>query len=409
MNNQPQPPTQTTPYPRIFQQFIQQKTENYVDRPLISTTINNFLQNHNNGYFTLIGSPGSGKSAILANYTIQNPQTVYYTAEVEDKNRADEFLITLCTQLIQKIDQQNPTLPDNVTEGSWYLSLLLQKISDNLAAEEKLIIVVDGCDNLDPQSQPRDSNIFYLPRYLPKQVYFLLARRPFLRAKSGLLIETPAETLNLEEYPEQNREDAQAYIEHYLAIPGVGANIKSWVAENYQSEAEFCRELVVESGNNFMYLSRVLRAIPPNPPWEGGDMMPNLPLEGGDMMPNLLLEGGETTVGANGIRPWEVWNIPTAGLEEYYQGLWQKMGGEGLSEIELGVLRVLVEEEEAVSVEGIERSLCSANAQFIDIDEYDIEEVLETWVEFLHQQEIGGEICYSLYHWSFRDFLQFRV
>ncbi|MGD1809440.1 AAA family ATPase [Dapis sp. BLCC M126] len=172
-----------------------------------------------------MGSPGSGKSAILANYTIQNPQTVYYTVEVEGKNRADEFLITLCTQLIQKIDGQNPTLPDNVTEGSWYLSLLLQKISDNLTAEEKLIVVVDGCDNLDRQSQPRDSNIFYLPRYLPKQVYFLLARRPFLRAKSGLLIETPAETLNLEEYPEQNREDARAYIEHYLAIPEVGANI----------------------------------------------------------------------------------------------------------------------------------------------------------------------------------------
>lgn len=398
MNNQPRSPIPTTPYPTIFQQYIRQKTENYVDRPLISTTINNFLQNHDRGYFTLIGSPGSGKSSILANYTIQNPQTVYYTAEVEGKNRADEFLITICTQLIQKIDNQNSTLPDNVTEGSWYLSLLLQKISDNLTAEEKLIVVVDGCDYLDPQSQPRDSNIFYLPRYLPKQVYFLLARRPFLRAKSGLLIEAPAETLNLEEYPEQNREDARGYIEHYLAIPGVGANIKSWVAENGISETQFCQELVVESGNNFMYLSQVLGVIPPNPPWSGGDMMPN-----------LLLEGRETTVGANGIRPWEVWNIPTAGLEEYYQSLWQKMGGEGLSEIELGVLKVLVEEEEAVSVEAIERSLYSANDQFIDIDEYDIEEVLETWVEFLHQQEIGGEICYSLYHGSFRDFLRLRV
>ncbi|NEO53846.1 MAG: ATP-binding protein [Okeania sp. SIO3B5] len=372
MNNQPQLLTQTTPYPTIFQQFIQQKTENYVDRPLISTTINNFLQNNNHGYFTLIGSPGSGKNSFLANYTIQHPQTVYYTAEVEGKNRADEFLITICTQLIQKIDDQNPTLPDNVTEGSWYLSLLLQKISDNLTAEEKLIVVVDGCDYLDRQSQPRDSNIFYLPRYLPKQVYFLLARRPFLRAKSGLLIETPGETLNLEEYPEQNREDARAYVEHYLAIPGVGANIKSWVAENYQSEAEFCRELVVESGNNFMYLSGVLGEIPPNPPWEGGDRKGDMP----------------------------------ASLEEYYHSLWEKMGGEGLSEIELGVLKVLVEQEEAVSVETIERSLCSANAQFIDVDEYDIEEVLETWVEFLHQQEIGGEICYSLYHWSFCNFLR---
>lgn len=363
MNNQPQFLTPPTPYPTIFQQFIRQKTENYVDRSLISTTINNFLQNHDRGYFTLIGSPGSGKSAILANYIIQNPQTVYYTAEIEGKNRADEFLITICTQLIQKIDNQNPTLPDNVTEGSWYLSLLLQKISDNLTADQKLIVVVDGCDNLNPQSQPRDSNIFYLPRYLPKQVYFLLARRPFLRAKSGLLIETPAETLNLEEYPEQNQADARAYIEHYLAIPGVGENIKSWVAENDMSEVEFCQKLTAQSQNNFMYLSQVLAAI------------------------------------AQGFypQPLKFHKLPPS-LELYYQILWQKMQNLDLSEIGLGVLRVLVEEEEAVSVEAI--------SQFIDTDEYDVEEVLESWLEFLHQQEIGGEIWYSLYHWSFRNFLQ---
>lgn len=90
-------------------------------------------------------------------------------------------------------------------------------------------------------------------------------------------------------------------------------------------------------------------------------------------------------------------------------GFVAKNGGEGLSEIELGVLKVLVEQEEAVSVEAIERSLCSGNPQFIDVDEYDIEEVLETWVEFLHQQEIGGEMCYSLYHWSLCDFLRLRV
>ena len=87
-----------------------------------------------------------------------------------------------------------------------------------------------------------------------------------------------------------------------------------------------------------------------------------------------------------------------ASLERYYQSLWQKMAGEGLSEIELGVLNVLVEEEEVVSVEAI--------AEIIDEDEYDVEEVLESWLKFLHQQEFEGEICYGLYHWSFRKFLR---
>jgi len=82
------------------------------------------------------------------------------------------------------------------------------------------------------------------------------------------------------------------------------------------------------------------------------------------------------------------------------------MAGKGLSEIELGVLRVFVEQEEAVSVEAIQLLLATPNAQFIDVDEYDVEEALETWLEFLDWQEIGGEICYGLYHWSFRNFLR---
>ena len=57
----------------------------------------------------------------------------------------------------------------------------------------------------------------------------------------GKLIETPAETLDLEKFPEENQADARAYIQHYLAIPKVGANIKSWLAKNFISEVEFCQ------------------------------------------------------------------------------------------------------------------------------------------------------------------------
>jgi len=80
-------------------------------------------------------------------------------------------------------------LPDNVTEGSWFLSLLLQKISDSLEPNQRLIIAIDALDAIAPNSQAPSSNLFYLPRYLPHQVYFLLTRRPFVRERSRLLIE----------------------------------------------------------------------------------------------------------------------------------------------------------------------------------------------------------------------------
>ncbi|MEH2373241.1 hypothetical protein [Nostoc sp.] len=61
------------------------------------------------------------------------------------------------------------------------------------------------------------------------------------------------------------------------------------------------------------------------------------------------------------------------------------------------VLNVLIQQQKAISVEAI--------AQIIDTDEYEVEEVLESWLEFLHQEQIDGETHYSLYHSSFRHWL----
>ncbi|MFS0515399.1 hypothetical protein ACEYW6_11845 [Nostoc sp. UIC 10607] len=44
-------------------------------------------------------------------------------------------------------------------------------------------------------------------------------------------------------------------------------------------------------------------------------------------------------------------------------------------------------------------------AQIIDTDEYEFEEVLENWLEFLQQKRIASETHYSLYHSNLRDWL----
>ncbi|MDF2387730.1 hypothetical protein JMG10_40180 [Nostoc ellipsosporum NOK] len=46
-----------------------------------------------------------------------------------------------------------------------------------------------------------------------------------------------------------------------------------------------------------------------------------------------------------------------------------------------------------------------AIAHTINIDEYDVEQVLENWFEFLYQQRIAEKNYYSLYHSSFRYWL----
>jgi hypothetical protein len=441
MNTPPRSPivTNTRGHPSELQQIITETSENFVGREFVFAAINEFLHKYAHGYFTLIGAPGSGKTAILAKYITSNPHVIYYSAQIEGKNRADQFLLDICTQLINYYPdvgaEYSVPLPDNVTEGSWFVSLLLQKISDSLETNQPLIIAIDALDAIDPNSQAASSNLFYLPRYLPHKVYFLLTRRPFVTERSGLLIEAPSQILDLGDYPEQNRDDVQGYIrqcltplaplgkggtriEQSLAQGGTriedsltpggttiegttiegtteeshasnsppflrgghgapsgdgghGGDLKSWLATHTINEQEFCAHLTAQTENNFMYLSQILAAI---------------------------------TQGFYS-QPLKLDRLPPT-LEAYYQSHWQRMVGKELSSVELGVLRCLVSLQPSLDPllknEEISAQLI---AQMIDEDEYDVEAVLENWIEFLQQQQIDGEIRYSLYHSSFRDWL----
>jgi hypothetical protein len=157
------------------------------------------------------------------NTFLKNPKTLFYTCEINNYNQTEVFLETLFNQLIQTYSLSYSNLPENATADGWFLSAILQQVSDLLLPEEKLIIVIDGCDKtyvslrerLNYSTQPLGSNLLYLPRYLPNNVYLLLSRRPFLSEQSGLLVETPCKILDLSQYPKQNQQDIQAYLNQF--------------------------------------------------------------------------------------------------------------------------------------------------------------------------------------------------
>ena len=364
-------------YPLEFQQIITAKNQNFVGREFVFSAINNFLNQSDRGYFTIIGDPGIGKSAILAHYVSQNPGIVYYNVEITGKNCADEFLTTICTQLIEIVQNQgSKNLTHNslefTTENSGFLSLLLQQISDRLHPEQHLIITIDGCDRIDINNQARGSNIFYLPRYLPEKVYFILTRRPFLANQSGLLIETPSQSLDLSNYSEQNRADIQEYIKSYLNESSHSVDVSAATLRERQRRTRRVRSVSEEKNpgdvslnmtelgfdddeTNFMYIKEILAAIKE-------DIYP----------PNLQL---------------------------YYQNHWEKMNLATSKQqaMTLQVLNILVQEQ-SISIEAITERL--------DTDEYEIKLILDKWREFLHLESIAAEIHYSVYHASFRNWLR---
>lgn len=362
MNSSPlATPISIAAYPKEFQQLLRSKTENFAGRKFVFSAISDFLNSHSRGYFTIVGTPGCGKSSILAQYVTAHPRSIYYNAGIEGKNRAEDFLASVCTQLIDKYLAVNGETSEIVKlksqiqnlesdDGNWFLSLLLQQISDKLDASQKLIIVIDSVDAIALTSQPPSTNLFYLPRYLGDRTYFILARRPFLREKSGLLIEAPSQTLDLRDYPAQNREDALNYIQQYLS-----------------NAPELCQQLATHSENNFMYLSQMLPVITK------------------DLQPD------------DNLREFSLLSEVPSGLAAYYQNHWLRMRCDGLSAVELSVLNVLVESKVGLSV--------SAISKIIDEDEYDVEKALDNWIEFLNIHKIDGEICYSFYHNRFREWL----
>ncbi|BAZ13106.1 hypothetical protein NIES4071_49450 [Calothrix sp. NIES-4071] len=217
MNNHPRLPTE-------FEQIIQDKIKNFRNFEFVFTAINEFLYRYKHGYFTIVGVPGSGKSAILAKYVTDNPDVIYYNAHVGGKNCAEEFLKSICNQIVETLHVTSlHSVPGNIDNlGSGFLSLLLLHISDNKEPNQRLIIVIDGLDAVDRNRQFSGTNLFYLPRYLPNGVYFIIARRPFTKDKSGLLIEAPSQILDLSKYKTENWDDVEAFTKHWRKMQGDG-------------------------------------------------------------------------------------------------------------------------------------------------------------------------------------------
>lgn len=358
MNSIPRPPTLIHPisYSPDVQQFIREKLQNFVGRQFVFKAIKTFLIRNSRGYFTIVGYPGSGKSAILAEYIHQNPNAIFYSCELPGKTQAEQFLEILCTQLINSYPLGYSSLPENATTGSWFLTLLLQEISDILSNPEKLVIVIDALDKIDFKTQTPGSNLFYLPRYLPDNIYFLLSRRPFLKETSGLLVETPNNTLNLSQYSQQNQQDITTYLNFCFSEPKIKQKLESKLTSNNLTKNEFCQLILTQSQNNFKYVSEIIAA--------------NSSLQFQSIPPELTA---------------------------YYQTHWQQMTNGKPSELQVNIMGCLTQSNQLLS--------CDFIAEELDEDEYDIQLILDNWIEFLEQQNIKGEICYNFYHSIFSQFL----
>ncbi|MGB7891327.1 MAG: NACHT domain-containing protein [Microcoleus sp.] len=352
---QPSQPV-VAPYPEEFISLIEEKIRRFCGRQFVFDTFQKFITENPHGYFTIVGDAGMGKSSIVAKYVWEHKSPCYFNILVERRNRPELFLKSIRRQLIDRYQ-----LPKSEDAD---LPTLLAQVAAKLTVGDRLVIAVDALDEVE---QEPGGNLLHLPKNLPSHVYFLLTRRPYSLDKKRLLVDVPEEELDLRDsqYVNFNQEDIKEYIHFVINTDYDHKNgLTNWIQARNIPDATFVEQVANKSENNFMYLRYVLPAI------AKGD-----------------------------YNDLDLKQLPD-GLLEYYQSHWVRMGMDDkpgqLMEI---VLYILLEIATPIP--------CEMIAGIAKVDECDVKKVLEDeWVEYLKKQNVEGEICYTIYHASFLDFLK---
>ncbi len=348
--------------PTEFKTVIEDKTKIFCGRKFVFDAVTTFIQNHQSGYFTILGDPGMGKSAISAKYIVDNRGTIcFFNIRTDGTNRPDQFLKSIRQQLINRFELINRFDLQNAENDN--LSTLLTKASEKLADYENLVIVIDALDEVD---QEDNGNILNLPMYLPEKVYIILTRRPYNSDEKRLTLspDTKYQELDLREYQDNSKNDVKACISKFLDVEKYKAGLEKWIKQqNDLSKQKFVDTIAAKSENNFMYLRYVLEAI------------------------------------AEGFYQDEKLEELPAGLEGYYESHWRIMGmtKKPLPKDKIKIIYVMCALKSAVSREMI--------VKYSQEDDLTVQEVLKDWKQFLPEQKTYQPPRYRFYHESFRDFL----
>ncbi|KAA3614588.1 MAG: toll/interleukin-1 receptor domain-containing protein [Calditrichaeota bacterium] len=331
-------------------------TERFVGRNYVFAAIDDFISSNDHGYFTIVGDPGEGKSALISEYVKRTGCIAHFNLRAEGINRAEHFVKSISLQLSARFGLSFGSIPSNPAEFGLHLNDRLKQASIQLDQGDRLVIAIDALDEVDFFDGPPGVNLLYLPQYLPKGVYFILSSR---RKNLPFVVRAPQKIFDLIHYREQSLEDIKSYIREAFAR----LNLENWISRQKGETTELINKLAEKSEYNFMYLFYVMPEIE---------------------------KGAYQTLDVN--------KLPL-GLFSYYEDHFDRMGmrTKPLPKDKLRIIYVIAEVRCPVS-----RTLISKLAIQ---DPVVVQQVIEEWKEFLHEQIVNKERRYSIYHTSFLDFL----
>lgn len=351
-------------YIRDYTWFIDEKTRGFKGRQWVFDAVNCFLNEKPRGYFFIVGDPGIGKSALVAQMIKQNGYVHHFNIRAQGVSKASHFLNNVCAQLIANYKLGYEVLPPKASEDSGFLNKLLNEVSTKLGPAKKCVIIIDALDEVDMTKMPPGANLLYLPLIVPKDVYIIVTMRREMKIRPNVQCEQSE--LYIKADSSTNLADVADFLQASTARP----SIQKYIETQNIGVQDFVEMMLKKSEGNFMYLHYVL----------------------------LEIERGA-------YKDLKFDAIPI-GLENYYEDHWRRMRGKDEGawfKYKLPIIMALTVTKKPISIDLI--------AQFSGVKERShIRAVLQEWAQFLHEERVEYEDRlqkrYSIYHTSFqKDFI----
>jgi len=325
----------------------------FVGRRTLIADIDRFLNAAPCGYLILVGSPGSGKTSLLAKLAVERGCSQYFFSISERSLQGKKWMANICSQIDPEIfsGKENEILKDS--EIVEVFRILLERLSIN---NDKTIILID----FDIYASGHWQDSHWLPPTLPANVFIILSACH----KGSIYFKTDCflRIVDLYEYSNEFIDDARFFLK---------GKINSGLLDNLEQNEKLSEEAVIQSlmeasDGNLRYLIHLVASI---------------------------------EVGEN-VRPYE-WKIPSA-MENYFERLWLQMKSNDDEEWyrhRLPFLAALARQEKAA---GLSELVSGYKAE----DRPHIFAALNSWGPFLRVQNLGDlGPAYELFHLQFKRYL----
>ena len=245
-----------------FRQQVEMLTEVFKGRRKELGDIANFLSDDNQRFLCIWGPPGVGKSALLARATQvarcspeiretmhegnQWPDAKLHLVEYFIRRGATDTASQFFDSVNQRLDQLFGLRFDfgkTDTEKQQLFLARLQQVSKHLKEEERLLIIVDGLDEI----KSGDPLLSLLPRLLSEKIQVIYGARP-------------QQELRFTFYEQLDRERKTSFDLGGLSLTDIRAVLMEHVSK-YEMQQAYVEEVLRISEGNPLYLKMLCRGL----------------------------------------------------------------------------------------------------------------------------------------------------